>query len=1049
MRNKLVRKLVILLVVAAVVALIFWPSNGVENYRHKYAGVDLEQDVEEFSRANTYKGYTNQNADVKAGEQEIVPADFTDFVGDGRKVQVKTGEEIIDGILSVDTVPEAEKKTRDKNRISWKFNVPEDGMYSIRLDYVTAQYYTKEAVEGEFYQQDPATGEYWLMIPDAEGNTAFGFEPSEEEKKNFVASRGVDIERAVEINGVSPFDGAKTIRFTRQWKDAGEVRTDSQGNQIRPSQVEHFTAQTAYCRDDRGYVVEPYKFFFQKGENTLTLVAENEFVIITGIALVPNTEFQTYEQYLSAQPEDAQPLNDKIITIEGEDSTVRSSPSLYARYDRSSPATYPNDVKHTVLNYIGGDPWNQAGQWIEWEFNVPEGEAGYYNITIKGRQMYSRGSISCRTLYLDDQVPFEDVSSIAFKYNTVWDLMTLSDENGTPYRFYLTEGPHTIRLEATLGDMGSVLSEMEDSIYRLNQIYRTVLLLTGPNPDRYRDYNIKAIYPEVIKGLNLESKRLYKLVDDTVALTGQMNDRVAVAHTLALQMENFVKNNDRITQQFANFKDNITSFGTAQQNMAETKLDVDQIFIHSSDVTPQSNDDNALTRAWHEIKACAASYTVDYNNLGDVHDEDAENLIEVWIVTGRDQSTVLKTMVDDTFTPMTRDNGKEILVNVKLVQADAILTAVVAGNGPDIVLTVDGWFAVNYAMRNAVEDLTQFPDFDEVVGRVKNEDGTYNYDDANFYESALQPLMYNDGEYTGVYGLPETQIFSLLFYRKDVLEEMGLEVPQTWDDLIAILPTIQGNNMSVGIPFPDINSVDMSGFNSLIYQNGGTIYDEDAKRTLIDSEAGVKAFKLYTSFYNDYGLPTVYDFVSRFRSGEMPVAVGQYSLYNTLAVSAPEIRGLWDFTLYPGTLKEDGTIDRTVHSNGACCLMIATDDENVKQNAWEFMKWWVSADTQVRFGREMESILGSSARYATANRKALDQLPWSNDQLNVLKTQMAMTRGFPEIAGGYSTTRHMTNAIRKVINEKEDPREVLMNYTRTINEEITIKREQLGLPVDK
>ena len=61
---------------------------------------------------------------------------------------------------------------------------------------------------------------------------------------------------------------------------------------------------------------------------------------------------------------------------------------------------------------------------------------------------------------------------------------------------------------------------------------------------------------------------------------------------------------------------------------------------------------------------------------------------------------------------------------------------------------------------------------------------------------------------------------------------------------------------------------------------------------------------------------------------------------------------------------------------------------------------------------------------------------------------MSMTRGFPEIAGGYSTTRHITNAIRKVINDKDDPRETLPNYARTINEEIRIKRREFNLPLD-
>ena len=78
----------------------------------------------------------------------------------------------------------------------------------------------------------------------------------------------------------------------------------------------------------------------------------------------------------------------------------------------------------------------------------------------------------------------------------------------------------------------------------------------------------------------------------------------------------------------------------------------------------------------------------------------------------------------------------------------------------------------------------------------------------------------------------------------------------------------------------------------------------------------------------------------------------------------------------------------------------------------------------------------------------MKQLAWSGKQLKILTEQKAQTRGFPEIAGGYSTTRHITNAVRKVINTKEDQRETLLNYARTINEEIRIKRLEFNLPVD-
>ena len=960
---KKVRKLIgFVLFVAVIAALFAVLGGGTQHFYAKYEGVDLSTDVTGLGRSGTYDGYLQAHADVQPGT-EAVRADIAAFTGEGE--------------LRADDAGAPCVYTPDGSRVTWKVTVPAEGMYNIRLDYLTT------------------------------------------------ASRGVDIERALYINGELPFAGAGALTFSRLWTDGGEVRKDNQGNDVRPSQVEIFDWQQAWCMDDMGYQVEPYQFYFAAGENEITLEAINEPFILRGITLAPVQATQTYQAYNAVGPDVTMTPGAKewSVTLQGESAQRRSSPSLYARYDRSSSDTQPSSVTNTVFNYIGGDPWNKAGQWIEWDFTVPED--GYYAITIKARQAYQRGAVSSRSLYIDGEIPFEEVKNIDFDYNTAWDMHTLTDENGTPYRFYLTEGKHTIRLQATLGKMGPILNQLEDSIYRLNLIYRKLLVLTGVNPDRFRDYNLAGLYPEALEAMDLESKRLYKLVDDVVAITGQKSDRAAVAQTLAVQLENFVNYNERITQQFVNFKDNITSLGTAMQNMSETKLDVDLIIVSGENATLPKVKDGPLEKAIHEIKSCIASYFVDYNSLGDKYDEDAEDVIEVWIVTGRDQSTVLKSMVDDTFTPKTG-----IRVNVKLVVADTLLTAVVAGNGPDVVLSLATWFPVNYAMRNAAEDLTQFEDFEEVI--------------APFYDSALTAVRYQDG----VYALPETQEFSVLFYRKDILEEMGLTAPSTWEDLINMLPTIQGNNLSVGIPYPDITTVDMSILNSLIYQNGGSIYDAEGKKTLIDNENGVTAFKLYTSLYNDYGLPTVFDFVSRFRSGEMPIGLFPYSVYNTLTVSAPEIRNLWDFTLFPGTVQQDGSIDRSVHSQGLCCMMIATDDEKVKQNAWEFMKWWVSADSQVRFGREIEAILGSSARYTTANTEALSQLAWSADQLKILREQMGWTVGFPEIAGGYSTTRHMTNAIRRVINTKEDARETLLTYARTINDEILIKRKEFNLPID-
>ncbi len=983
--NDFLKKVLITLAVVASIAVVcvLLSMRDVEDFHEKYENVDLSTDIEGLERTGTYSGYINEHDSAVSPKDAVIDIDVFDYKvveGDASEVEEKSSK-----ALFTDTGSE----------VTFNVTVPEDGLYNLYIEY---------------------------LIPE---------------------SRGVPAERTVIINGEIPFEDARNISFTRIWTDGGDVRVDNQGNELRPEQVEIFDWQSAYFRDDMGYIVEPYQFFFTKGNNELTLVADNEPMYIRKLELQGIKDPVTYADYISQYSSASSSTNAAQFSeiIQGETSTARSESSLYAKYDRSSPTTVPNSVTNTVLNYVGGETWRKNGQWIEWEFEVPED--GFYNICIKGRQNYSRGSVSSRKVYIDGEVPFEDLDEISFDYRNDWEYLDLADDEGTPYNFYLTKGKHTIRLEATLGDMGAILKDLEDSTFRLNQIYRKVLVYTGANPDQYRDYRIDTNYPEIMEAMDLESRRLYKIVDDMVELSGQKADNIASAQTVAQQLERFCRKPQKITTEFVTFKDNITALGTASLKMSDTQLDIDYITVTGTDVKPEKKQANFFSKLWHETKSFFASFFVDYNSVGDVYDENSdEQIVKVWVLTGRDQGTILKAMVDDSFTPNTG-----VKVNVEIVDPTAVLNAVMAGRGPNVVLSIGADQPVNYALRNASEDLTQFDDWEEVF--------------SHYSESSYEQYRLDEH----IYGVPETQTFNVMFYRKDVLEELELEVPQTWQDLIEELPTIQGNNLSVGIPTAAGSSTtatsstavmsnvpDLSLYFSLLFQYGGDMYNEAGTKTTVDTEQGIKAFDDYVRYFNDYGIPTVYDFVSRFRSGEMPIGIAPYSTYNTLMVSAPEIRGLWDFTVIPGTERTDENgntyIDRSDFITGSATMMITTEDQELKDKSWEFMKWWAQPDTQIRFGREIEALLGSSARYATANRDAFSNLSWSMEDITVLNEQWDQTRGIREVPGGYFTGRHISNAIRKVINEKSDSRETIIDYSIKIDEEIEKKRREFGMPVE-
>jgi ABC-type glycerol-3-phosphate transport system substrate-binding protein len=338
---------------------------------------------------------------------------------------------------------------------------------------------------------------------------------------------------------------------------------------------------------------------------------------------------------------------------------------------------------------------------------------------------------------------------------------------------------------------------------------------------------------------------------------------------------------------------------------------------------------------------------------------------------------------------------------------------------------------MNYGMRGAVTDLAKFGDF-EPVSKA-------------FLPSSMVPYRFRDR----CFALPETQNFSMLFYRKDILKELALVPPETWDDLKATLSVLSKNYMSFGLPISWANGaqqVNMADFTyaMFLYQAGGSFYTEDGTASALDSDISVSAFREFTKYFTDYKLPNPYDFANRFRTGEMPLAIADYANYNVLQVFAPEIKGLWGFTEVPGTPRPDGTVDHSVATFGSASIIMERAKD--REAAWEYLKWWTSADIQTKYGRAMEALMGPAARYPTANQEAFAMLPWPVTDYKNLLMQFRSAKGVPQVPGGYFTARQVNNAFYKVVTEKKiGPREALTDFVRYINDEITYKRKEFGL----
>lgn len=836
------------------------------------------------------------------------------------------------------------------------------------------------------------------------------------------------IERALYINGEIPFNGAANITFHRIWGNAGEVRQDMFGNDIRPSQIEKPMWTQSLFVDSIGYVNEPYAFYFQQGGNTITLEGVREPLLIDSIELLSVTSLKTYEEVkANYTQQNYQVASSDLKFLQAEEAAFTSSPTIYPLNDRTSPLSMPSDPRLIKLNTIGGNNWRVAGDSITWQFEVEE--TGLYQISMRVKQKLAAGMSVGRNIYINGEMPFEELRNYTFIHNNNWRIQTLGTQEEAFYFYFEAGKVHELTMEVSLGQYGPLVASVQYTIAELNKLYREILIYTGPEPDQFRDYQLTERVDNLLGRLEEARDNLTAVREALIDISGSKSEKTGILDTVLLQLNDFIRKPREIHRNLLTYNGNISSLGTLIILLDAQPLEIDYFLFHGSDETLPQSRAGLFERLTYNFIAFISTFTTDYSAVGKTVAGDADETIEVWLSVGKDQANILRKLIDESFTPNTN-----IQVDLKLVNASVLLPATLAGVGPDVAMGVGNSIPVNYALRNAAHDLSQFSDFEEVAARFK--------------DSAMVPFHTGGG----YYALPEQQIFLMMFYRTDIFLELGLTPPNTWEEVITLIPDLQKHNLEFFLPVPITQGavIDLPPnpiFSTMFYQNDGEFYIDNDRQSGFNEGLGAMVFERWTQFYTDYSFPVEANFVNRFRSGQMPIGITYYNTYNTLAVFAPEIRGRWDFIPVPGTLAYDDQnqpyIRRETVSTGTGVMIM--DQSKHKDASWEYLKWWTSTEVQVQFGREMEGILGAAARYPTANVDAMSQLPWTVNEYRKLEEQWDWVKGIPEVPGAYMTGRHLDNAFRLVLEDSANPRETIYDFVQIINEEIAKKRREFGL----
>lgn len=819
----------------------------------------------------------------------------------------------------------------------------------------------------------------------------------------------------MKIDGEYPFYECRNMELETTWKLSEEPSYDRYNNEVVAIPDKDKKWETQGLMDSSYRHSDPLKLELKKGPHTL------EFSIKEGTFLLGNITFKAPEKLAPYSGSDKAD-GDQLITVQGEKYAYTNSSSIHGVVEYDT-ALDPYEVDDTVLNTLDSDSFNTAGQKVTYSFEVKQ--EGNYNIALNYRQSEKTDFPVFVDVEVDGKMPNEAFRSIGMAYTTGYQTTALADSEGKNLTVHLKPGVHTVSYTISMDNICYVMEELDKIMSDVNDLALEITKVAGTNADKYRDLKLSRYIPNLEDKLNGYADKLTEL--ESSALKWSDSDRgVAVMSSMliaAQQLRSLADNPDEIPYRIGELSTSTSSvnhhLATTIDDLIGNALAIDRVYIYQDDAELPSAP-GFFSSAWMNIKRFVASFTNQDYNAGSTNKEH----LQVWVNRSSQYVQIMQKLIDEHFTPKTN-----IEVDISIMpDQNKLVLANSAGNAPDVATGINYTIPYEIGIRGALVDMTKFSDFKEV---------------ANAYEPGFF-LTGTIGD--SVYSMPETMNFWVLFYRTDVMEKLGLEIPQTITDVVDMLPTLQMRGLNFYYPTAGMLLMrNFHGTTPLIVQNGGSLYNATANTgTSFGSESTVNGFTTLTDLFTVYNLPVNMDnFYQHFRNGDMPIGIADYATYNMLTNAAPELEGSWEIAVAPGTLQEDGTIDRSVCGCAESTVIFKSDEER-EAKAWEFIKWWSSTETQALFGQTIQISYGNDYIWPTANMAAMEQLPIDSNSKQVIIQTAKNVVDVPRVPGTYLLEREVSNAFNDIVVNGQDERTRIDRAVKNVNHEFSRKLEEFG-----
>ncbi len=822
-------------------------------------------------------------------------------------------------------------------------------------------------------------------------------------------------EFSMKTDGEFPFYECRSVELRSDWRPKAERSFDRYNDEVVTVPEKVMEWKNDLFRDSSSRHSGALLIELDAGEHIFELEVNSGEFLLGSMALCASENIPEHE---NPQPASG----NEIITIEAERyySVNESSVHASAAFD---PRVTPYKVSDSELNTLDPDSFDTAGQSVSYRFDVPA--SGYYNIAMNYRQSDKTDFPVFTDIRIDGTIPDSEFAAYEMAYTNNYKITSLTDDSGEKLSVYLEEGEHEISYTISIDPICYVIESVEEIMADVNDLALEITKVAGTNSDKYRDLKLSRYIPGLEDTLMTHAAELRELEASARHFTAK-NKNVAVMSSMLIaanQLESLAENPDEIPYRIGELSSSANSVNQYLANTIDSLLgnglSIDRIWIYQ-DGAELPKPPGFFKSAGMSIERFFASF---FDKSYSASNIDHEHL-QVWVNRSSQYVQVMQKMIDEYFTPQT---GIAVDISIMPDQYKLVL-ANSSGNAPDVATGINYTIPYELAIRGALADMAQYDDFRETA-------------------SAYEPGFFLTGTIgDSVYSMPETMNFWVLVYRTDVLEKLGLEVPDTMQDVIDMLPELQMRGLNFYYPTAGMRAMrNFHGTTPLLVQNGGALYSGRAQDgTTFGSEASVRGFTALTDLFTVYDMPIDIDnFYQHFRNGDIPIGICDYGTYNLISNAAPELAGSWDISLVPGTVQADGSIDRSTCGCAESTVIFKSSPDR-EAKAWEFIKWWSSADVQAEFGQTIQITNGDEYLWTTANTEAFSRLPVDSAHKKVILEFAGNVVDVARVPGTYMLEREMSNAFNSIVVDGDSAQARIDEAVKVIDREMKRKLEEFG-----